>query len=182
MAIPWLIGIAAVAVAAALASDDDNSSSSSNDREREARRREEAERERAENERKNKLQAAHKNFAMQGERIGLDVAQSLHGWIEVNFEQYPAFSVKLNSRGYKIENAVASEQSSSNLIPSSDLQLSKIHDNLKIYSDIYKVKMKEGVNLIEARKEIETIESELQKIRQLKAEMRKLQSHLSTKV
>ena len=184
MAIPWLIGIAAVAVAAALASDDDNSSSnsSSNDREREARRREEAERERAENERKNKLQAAHKNFAMHGERIGSDVAQSLQGWIEVNFEQSPAFSVKLNSKGYKIENTVSSEQSISTLLPSSDLQFNEIHDNLKIYSDIYNVKMKRGVKLVEAGEEIETIKSELQKIRQLKAEMRKLYSYLSTKV
>lgn len=182
MALPWLIGGAIALLAGALASSDSDSDSSSNDREREARRREEAERERAENERKNKLKAARDNFTMRGESIGADVAQSLQGWIEVNFEQSPAFSVKLNSKGYKIENAILNKQSISSLLPGSDLQFNEIHGNLKIYSDIYSVKLKQGIKLIKAGKEIEEIKSELQQIGKLKAEMCRLQSHLSAKV
>lgn len=183
MALPWLIGGAIALLAGALASSDsDSSSSSSNDREREARRREEAERERAENERKNKLKAARENFTMRGESIGADVAQSLQGWIEVNFKQSPAFSVKLNSKGYEIAYATSNERSIIALLPSSSPQFDKIQENLKIYSDIYNVELKQGVKLVEAGEEIETIKFELQQIGKLKAEMSRLQSHLSAKV
>jgi hypothetical protein len=176
MAIPWLIGGAIALLAGALASSD---SDESNDREQEARRRKEAERERAEKERNKKLETARENFAMRGESIGSDIAQSLQGWIEVKFEQSPAFSTKLNSKGYKIEHALSNEQDISALIPSSAPPFEKIRENLKIYSDTYSVKLKQGAKLVEAGEEIEMIESELKQISKLKAKISRLQSHLS---
>ena len=201
MALPWLIGGAIALLVGTLASSD----SSSNDREQEARRREEAERERAENERNKKLVTARENFAMRGESMGSDIAQSLQGWIEVKFEQSPAFSAQLdksalttvvtslfvvlaaraaqqNSKGDKIDHAISNEKSISALLPSSGSQFDKIKGNLKIYSDTYSVKLKQGAKLVETGKEIETIESELKQIRNLKAEMSRLQIHLSTQV
>lgn len=184
MALPWLIGglifAAGTALVKKLNEDDDNSSSY--DYEREARRREEAERERVENERKKKLETARENFAIRGESIGVDIAQSLKSWIEVNFEKSPAFSVKLNSKGYKIEHAISNEQDISTLLPSKNHQFEEIRENLKIYSNIYSVRLKKGAKLVEAGKEIETIESELKQIGKLKSEISRLQSHLSAKV
>lgn len=201
MAIPWLIGGAALLIAA-LASDDDSSN------EQEERRRKEAERERAEKERNKKLETARENFAMRGESIGSDIAQSLQGWIEVEFEQSPAFlaklnenmnilgtsfsgllissflppdSAQLNSKGYKIEHAIPNEQDISALIPSSAPPFEKIRENLKFYSLTYSVKLKQGAKLVEAGDEIEMIESELKQIGKLKAEISRLQSDLSAK-
>lgn len=186
MALPWLIGGAAALIIAALASDDDNSSSSSSssshDREQEARRREEAERERAQNERKKRLEMAREDFAIRGESIGSDIAQSLQGWIIVKSEQSPAFSAKLNSNGYKIEQSMPNEQNVSALLPSSDHQFDEVRANLKTYSDLYKVKLKKGSKLIEAANELDKIESELNQISQLKAEISRLQSHLCAQV
>jgi uncharacterized tellurite resistance protein B-like protein len=183
MAIPWLIGGAVALIAAALASDNDSSSSSSSDdRAREARRREAAERERAESERKKKLEIARENFAMRGENIGSDIAQSLQGWIKVKFEQSPAFSAKLNSKGYKIEQVIQNEQSISALLPNNDHQFDEIRENLRIYSEFYNVKLKKSAKLIESGKEIEKIESELKQVSKLKAEISRLKSYLSTQV
>lgn len=184
MAIPWLIGGAIAILVGVLASDDDssnNSSSSSDDREQEERRRKEAERERAKNERNKKLKAARENFAMRGESIGSDISKSLQGWIEVEFEQSPAFSAKLNSKGYKIEHVIPNEQDVSALLPSKHHQFDEIRENLKTYSDVYSVKLKKGDKLVEVGKKIETIESELKQISRLKAEISRLQSDLSAK-
>ncbi|MDZ4189226.1 MAG: hypothetical protein U1D25_14125 [Hydrogenophaga sp.] len=102
MAIPWLIGALAVAAGAAIVKklNEDDDSSSSNDYESESKRHEEAESERAEKERQKKLDTARENFARRGERFGSDIAQSLEGWIDVKFEQSPAFLAKLNENGF----------------------------------------------------------------------------------
>lgn len=184
MAIPWLIGAIAVAAGAALVKklneDDDNSSSY--DHERESRRREEAERERKENERNKRLEAARENFAIRGESFGRDIAHSLNSWIEADFENSPAFSVKLNSNGCKIEHEISNEKDISSLLPSKNHQFDEIRENLKIYSDIYSVRLKKGTKLVEAGKEIEMIESELKQISKLKAEISRLQSDLSAQL
>ena len=132
-----------------------------------------------ENERKKKLHTARENFAIRGESIGSDIAQSLQGWIEVEFEQSPAFSAKLNSKGYKIEHVIPNEQGVSALLPSKNDQFDEIRENLKIYSDVYSIKLKKGAKLVEAGKKIETIESELKQIGKLKAEVSRLQSDFS---
>jgi len=186
MAIPWLIGGLVLAAGAALVKklneDDDNSSSSSDDYEMESRRREEAERERAENERKKKLKSARENFAIRGESIGVDIAQSLNNWIELDFENSPAFSARLNSKGCKIEHAISNGQDISTLLPSKNHQFDEIRENLKIYSDIYSVRLKKGTKLVEAGQEIEMIESELKQIGKLKAEISRLQRDLSAQL
>lgn len=185
MAIPWLIGAVVVAAGTALVkklSEDDDDNSSDYNYERESRRREEAERERSANERKKKIEIARENFAIRGESIGLDIAQSLKSWVEVEFENSPAFSAELNSKGYKIERATSNEQDISTLLPSKNHQFDEIRENLKIYSDIYSVRLKKGSRLIEAGEEIETIESELKQIGKLKAEISRLQSTLSTQL
>lgn len=184
MAIPWLIGAAVIAVGTAVVKklNEDGDSSSSYDYDRESRRREKSERERAESDRNKKLQSAHENFAIRGESIGVDIALSLKNWIEVNFENSPAFAAKLNSKGYKIEHVISNERDISTLLPSESHQFDEIRENLKIYSDIYSVRLKKGVNLIEAGKEIEMIETELKQIGKLKAEISKLQSDLSAQL
>jgi hypothetical protein len=182
MAIPWLIGGAIALLVGALASDDDNNNNNNNNSEQEARRREEAERERAKNERNKKLKAARENFAMRGESIGSDIAQSLQGRIEVEFEQSPAFSAKLNAKGYKIEQVIPNEQGVSALLPDKNHQFEEIRENLKTYSDVYSVKLKKGAKLVEVGKEIETIESELKQIGKLKAQISRLQSDLSAQL
>ena len=184
MALPWLIGGLALAAGAALVKklNEDDDTSSSYDYEMESRRREEAERERKENERKKKLEAARENFAIRGESLGRDIAQSLNDWIDVDFENSPAFSAKLNSKGYKIKHAISNEQDISTLLPSKNHQFDEIRENLKVYSDIYRVRLKKGTKLVEAGKEIEMIEAELKQINKLKAEILRLQheSFLST--
>ena len=183
MALPWLIGAAALYAAKKLGDKfmDDDDDDDSYDYERASRRREEAEHERAENERKKKLETAHENFATRGESIGLDIAHSLKGWIEVNFKNSPAFSAKLNPKGYKTEHAIQNEQEICSLLPGSQ-QFDEIREKLKNYSAIYKVRMEKGAKLVEAGEEIETIESELGQIGKLKAEISKLQSDLSARL
>lgn len=183
MALPWLIGAAVVYGAKKLADklteDDDDDSF---DDQRASRRQEEAERARTENERKKKLKTTRDNFAIRGESIGLDIAQSLKSWIEVEFQNSPAFSAELNSTGCKIERATSNEHDISTLLPYKNHEFDEIRENLKIYSQIYSVRLKKGAKLFEAGDEIETIESELDQIGKIKAEISRLQSALSAQL
>lgn len=191
MAIPWLIGGLVLVAGKALIKklNEDDNSSSSNDTGGESRRREEAERERTDNERNKKLNIAHENFAILGESIGLDIAQSLQGWIKVEFVKSPAFSANLDSKDSSgmwfsnLEVSTSKNEGSINaIIPSSTPQFEKIRKNLKVYSGAYNVKMKQGEKLTEAGREIEMIETELEQISKIKAEISKLQSDLSAKI
>lgn len=183
MALPWLIGglvvLAGRQIVKKLNESDDNGD---RDDEREhRRRREEAERERSESERKKKLDAARENFAMHGEGIGLDIALSLQGWIEVQFERSPAFSARLNSKNGKTY-TIANEQDMRTLLPSENHQFDRIRENLKIYSNTYSVRLKKGVKLVEVEKEREVLESELKQIGRLKAEISRLHSAISSQL
>ena len=183
MAIPWLIGGLVVAAGAALAkklSEDDDSSSSSNsyDSAAESRRRKEAERERMENERKKKLADLRENFASDGEKRGEDIKKSLQGWITVQFEQSPAFLVELGNEGYKIKHTIRNKRNVSDLLLSENDRFNEIRENLKTYSDFYNVRLDKDIKLIEIDNQIETINSELQQIGQIKSKLSKLQSEL----
>lgn len=183
MALPWLIGAAALAAGAALvkslSEDDDNSSY---DYEEASRRSEEAERTRAENERKKQLESARENFAIRGERIGEDIAQSLKGWIRVKTANSPTFKAQLNSRGYKIESAILHDQDIETLLPGKSHQFRKIREHLAIYSDLYSVRLTKGTKMVTAADEIETIDFELKQLETLKSEITSLKNELSTQV
>lgn len=185
MAIPWLIGVVAVAAGAAivkkLSEDDDSSSSSSSssyDHAAESRRREETERVRAENERKKKLADIRENFASDGEKRREDIKKSLQGWIAVQFEQSPAFLAELGNEGYKIKDTIRSKQNIGDLLPGKSHRFNEVRENLKIYSDFYNVRLDKDTKLIDVSNQIETINSELHQIGQLKAKISKLQSDL----
>lgn len=198
MALPWLIaGLAAVATTALVKKLNENNNDNGGgggDYEREARRREEAERERAENDREKKRETACENFSSRGESIGGDISHSLKGWIDVNFENTPAFSAKLTSNDYNpipsfltsndycVEHAIENEKFISKLFPNGNQEFDIIRKNLKIYSDNYSVRLKIGTKLVEAVREIDMIESELQQISKLKADIYRLQSDFTAQL
>lgn len=182
MAIPWLIGIAAVAVGTAIVkklSDDDNRGGDDDNGE-ESRRREQAERERKEKDRKKKFADAHENFAIRGERLGEDIKKSLQGWIAVQFERSPAFLVELGDEGYKIKQAGGSNQNISDLLPSKNHQFDEICKNLKVYSDLYSIRLEKEVKLTDVSNEIESINFEIQQIDQIKLEIIRLKNEISS--
>lgn len=177
MALPWLIGAAVVAIGAAIASSSDDDTTP--DYDAEARRRAELERERVEKERKEKRQAARENFALHGERIGSDIAQSLQGWIEIKHDKAPAFTAQLTTSGYKIESNDVEMADIEAIVPETGELFDAIRNNLKAYSNLYAVTLIQGPKLTEAQDEVDKIDIELQQIAQLKAEISKIREKIS---
>lgn len=181
MPLPWLIGAAAVVLVSAVvkAANSSDSGDSSDDDAREARRRAAAERERAENERKKKIQTATMNFVSRGDSIGRDIAESLSGWIDVEFERSPVFAVKLNSSGYEIDHSGVDKKIIHTLIPDGSYNFNKTRENLEFYSNVYAVKLQMGPRLLKTGKDIQRIDSELEQIMRIKGEISRLKSYIS---
>lgn len=171
MALPWLIGALVVGIAAkVLSSDSDDDKESRADRDREERRREELERERHENERRKKQASAQENFAARGEKMGTDIAQSLRGWIEVQFEKTPAFSVRLTKNGHQAPDSSAAENAKRirATMPNGYPKHVAVQEHLEIFTKYYAVNVSDGVNLINAKTAIKEIERDLVAIESLK--------------
>ena len=180
MALPWLIGGLAIAGVTALVKkfgeDDDDDSY---DYESASRRR--AVHERAERERQKRLETECESFLIRGESIGVDISKSLKDWIEVDFENSPAFLVKLDSEGEDNDSLNSSTQNITDFFPRFSVKndlFDEIRENLEIYCESYSVKLKKGDKLVKAEKEIKVIESELQQIAQLKAEISRVKRDL----
>lgn len=125
-----------------------------------------------------KLADLRENFASDGEKRGEDIKKSLQGWIAVQFEQSPAFLVELGNEGYKIKHTIRNKRNVSDLLLSENDRFNEIRENLKTYSDFYNVRLDKDIKLIEIDNQIETINSELQQIGQIKSKLSKLQSEL----
>lgn len=182
MPIPWLIGAAAVVLVTAVvkAANSSDSGDSSDDDAREARRRAAAERERAENEREKKKQTATMNFVSRGDSIGRDIAESLSGWIDVEFYRSPAFVAKLNSSGYEIDHSGADKKIVHTPILGESYNFNKTRENLEFFSRVYAVNLKIGPRLLETHKDIQMINSNLEQIKIIKGEISRLKSYIST--
>lgn len=187
MALPWLIGGAIIAIGAAILSDDKEEKEDEARRERrraERRAEEEAERrkvqqeqQRIANESKEKKQSLLANFSRKGEAIGIDIAQSLEGWVDIKHTHSPLFTAELNSSGYYLPN----ERSESLiLVPETQgLSFDTINENLESYTDVYGVELSQGKLLKEHLAEIEKIDTTLQEIQQIQTAASKLKEKIS---
>lgn len=172
MALPWLIGALIVSAGAAIA----KSISDDNEREKEAQRiaererekKAEIERERIKKEHEKKLQSAHENFLLRGERIGSDISQILQGWIRIEYEKNPAFTVTLEKNGLSFRNNLKNQDEFEDIFSMNEEIFYNAKKNLNIYSKTYAVNLKQDNNLTKATKEISDIEKELNQINQLK--------------
>lgn len=180
MAIPWLIAAAAVAVIAKVANDENEREAEAQrraemareqarkNREMEERRRAELERERIKKEREQKLLSARDDFLRRGESIGTDIAQSLKGWIDVEFEKKPTFIAELQPSSLTSMSNNEEKNRPKGLLPASGIIPNDAQKNLEFYSSIYAIKLNQGANLTKAIEEINEIEKELGQIAQLK--------------
>ena len=193
MPLPWLIGAAVVGIGTAIA----KSVSDSNDRkaeaqrraereqeqarkerEAEAQRRAELERERVRKEREQRLRSARENFLLRGERIGSDIAQSLQGWIEVKYENTPAFVSQLQPTGFSLKSNHPNKSKIEELIPTKGVSFEDARKNLDFYSSAYAVTLQQGAKLTKAIKEIIEIEKELNEISQLKENISNIKTRI----
>lgn len=181
MPLPWLIGAAAVVLVSAVvnAANSSDSGNSMDDDAREARRRAEAERERAENDREKKRQTAKMNFVSRGDSIGRDIAESLSGWIDIEFCKSPAFTAKLDSSGYKIHHSGVDKKIIHPLTPYVSYNFNKARENLEFYSKAYAVNLQIGPRLLKADNDIQRINYELEQIRIIKEEISRFKIHIS---
>ena len=193
MPLPWLIGAAVVGIGTAIA----KSVSDSNDRKAaeqrraereqeqarkeraaEAQRRAELERERVRKEREQRLRSARENFLLRGERIGSDIAQSLQGWIEVKYENTPAFLAQLQPTGFSLKSNHPNKGKIEKLIPAKGVSFDNARKNLDFYSSTYAATFQPGTNLTKAIEEISEIEKELNEISQLKEKISNIKTRI----
>ena len=190
MAIPWLIAAAAVAVIAKVANDENEREAEAQrraemareqarkNREMEERRRAELERERIKKEREQTLLSARDDFLRRGESIGTDIAQSLKGWIDVEFEKKPTFIAELQPNSL---NAISNNKEKvrlKGLFTRNDIIPNNIQENLNFYSTTYAVKLNQGIKLTKLTKEINEIENELSQITQLKEKIYNIKTRI----
>ena len=149
------------------------------EREAEAQRRAELERERVRKEREQRLRSARENFLLRGERIGSDIAQSLQGWIEVKYENTPAFVAQLQPTGFSVKSNHPNKSKLEELIPEKIRSFDDARKNLDFYSSAYAATLQQGTNLTKAINEISKIEKELNEISQLKINISNIKTKIS---
>lgn len=188
MPIPFLIAgavAAAAAVAAAVAlSDDDKPSSSSDDGEEEARRhREAAEKERKKREREQKRLAATEAFQKEARLFGQNLAYSLDDDLldaSSSNDFTPDFDLKKSKLNFSKHDALvrdsylfAAVHSLETILPDDHKRQTTI-DNLLTFSEMYKPDFALGAALEKKQQQIANIESNVQMLHSIKAQLRQL--------
>lgn len=188
MPIPFLIAgavAAAAAVAAAVAlSDDDKPSSSSDDTEEQARLRQEAaEKERKKRQREQKRLAATEDFQKEARLFGQNLAYALdNDLLDASFSDNfsPDFDLRNGSLNFSQRNAslrdshlFAAIHSLETILPDDSKRQSTI-DNLVTFSELYKPDFVLGAVLEKKQQQIASIESNVQMLHTLKAQLRQL--------
>ncbi|WP_217540617.1 hypothetical protein [Vibrio metschnikovii] len=169
MALPWLIGAAAVALGAAVVSaiSDDSDSGNGDDDGEKRRRLERAEKERQENDRKNKLQAMKEAFIEDGlERVN-ELEQSLSGLIQVSVLGNQPFKAVLDN-----------EDSNTELLSPSYVEINDLpflsqetQQNLVKFESLYDVELEPEEDLIQDAQTLKAIDDKLEQLHQLRSEL-----------
>jgi len=151
MALPWLIGIAAVSLGAAIVkavnSDDSSSSSSSSvDTGEEQRRKEAAALKWLEQEREKKRASARALFAEGGARLGDSLAESLDDVADVAQPGPSSFAARLGAKGYSLPpaeplHAQDIKDALNEAFPPADAAIAHIAGNLDLYTRAYDVRL-----------------------------------------
>ncbi|ENM3791732.1 hypothetical protein EFU53_002895 [Vibrio cholerae] len=169
MALPWLIGAAAVALGAAVVSaiSDDSDSGNGDDDGEERRRRERAEKERKEKAHKEKLQAMKDAFIEDGlERVNA-LEQSLSGLIQVSVLGNQPFKAVLDT-----------EDSNRELLSPSYVEINDLpflsqetQQNLVKFESLYDVELEPEEDLIQYAQTLKAIDDKLEQLHQLRSEL-----------
>jgi len=170
MALPWLIGIAAVSIGAAIvkavSSDDSPSSSSSSvDTAEEQRRREAAALKQREQERERKRANARTLFAEGGARLGDSLAAALDDVADVAQADAPSFGAKLGAKGCTLPpaepmHAEDIKRALGEAFPPEDAAVAQIADNLDLYTRAYDVRLQGSRTLRRQLAKIATLDAE----------------------
>ena len=196
MPIPLLIGglvaAAAAAVAAYTLSDDEKSSSSgssSDSDDAERRRKEAAKKERKKRERTQKQEAAYEDFQKEGRVFGKNLAQALPSdLVKASSRDAFALDFDLKKRSMQFDMEEASIRDSHLFATIDGLETiltkrashQKIIENLATFSELYKPQFqyKEGLQTLERR--TIRIDADLEKLKEIKTQLRKLDSETSS--
>lgn len=171
MALPWLIGVAAVTIGAAIVkavSDDDSSSSSSSsvDTGEERRRREAAALKQLEQEREQKRTNARVLFDEGGARLGDSLSKALDGVADLAETGSPSFIASLGANGYTLPPAepMRAEEIKHALreaFPPKDTAITRIAGNLDFYTRAYDVRLQGSRKLYQRFARIEALDGEI---------------------
>lgn len=171
MALPWLIGVAAVALGTAIVkavSDDDSSSSNSSsvDTGEERRRREAAALKQIAQERERKRANACTVFAEGGARLGESLSEALHGVADVAQAGSPAFIASLGAGGYTLPPAEPLRAQDikhvlGEAFPAKDAAITRIAGNLDFYTRAYDVRLQGSRKLYRQAAQIAALDGEV---------------------
>lgn len=169
MALPWLIGAAAVALGAAVVSaiSDDSDSGNGDDDGEKRRRRERAEKERKEKAHKEKLQAMKDAFIENGQERVNELEQSLSGLIQVSVLGNQPFKAVLDN-----------EDSNTELLSPSYVEINDLpflsqetQQNLVKFESLYDVELEPEEDLIQDAQTLKAIDDKLEQLHQLRSEL-----------